>query len=297
MPHAGHRTLSLCDRIVATRGLRQGKAMSDFRPRRSALFLPASNPRAIEKARGLAADVVILDLEDAVAPEAKVEARAAAVAAAKEGFGDRELVVRANAIDSDWGADDLAGLDGVATTILIPKVRNAGDVALYRSHLAANTPLWVMIETCEALGRLQDIAEAGAAGFVVGVNDLALELGARAGAERAWLAPVQTLVLAAARSRGLVALDGVCNDFSDDARLRAECDAAAAMGYDGKSLIHPRQVDICNAAFSPGAVEIAWATKVRDAFAGGDGGVIQVDGKMVEALHLAQAERILGIAR
>lgn len=271
--------------------------MSDFRPRRSALFLPASNPRAIEKARGLAADVVILDLEDAVAPEAKVEARAAVVVAASEGFGDRELVVRVNAIDTDWGAEDLAALDGVAFTVLVPKVRNAGDVGLYRSSLGSRTTLWVMIETCEALGRLQDIAEAGAAGFVLGVNDLALELGARPGAERAWLAPVQTMVLAAARSRGLVALDGVCNDFTDDARLRSECGVAAAMGYDGKSLIHPQQIDICNAAFSPSAVEVAWATKVRDAFAGGDGGVIQVDGKMVEALHLAQAERILGMLR
>ncbi|MDB5681155.1 MAG: CoA ester lyase [Sphingomonas bacterium] len=270
--------------------------MSDFRPRRSALFLPASNARAIEKARGLAADVVILDLEDAVAPDAKVEAREAVVAAAREGFGDRELVIRANAIGTDWGADDLVALYDVGT-ILVPKVRTADDVAQYRSRLAASTKLWVMIETCEAIGRLQDIAEAGAAGFVLGVNDLALELGARPGAERAWLAPVQAMVLAAARSRGLVALDGVCNDFSNNARLQAECEAAVAMGYDGKSLIHPRQIDICNAVFSPSADEIAWATKVRDAFAGGDGGVIQVDGRMVEALHLAQAERILAMAR
>jgi citrate lyase subunit beta/citryl-CoA lyase len=277
--------------------MRQGKAMSDFRPRRSALFLPASNPRAIEKVRGLAADVVILDLEDAVAPEAKIEARAAAVAAAQEGFGDRELVVRANAIDTEWGADDLAALDGIATTILIPKVRNADDVAQYRSRLVAHTALWVMIETCEALGRLQDIAEAGAAGFVLGVNDLALELGARPGAEHMWLASVQPAVLAAARSRGLVALDGVCNDFNDDMRLQAECAVAAAIGFDGKTLIHPRQIEICNAAFTPSADDIAWATKVRDAFAGGDRGVTKVDGKMVEALHLAQAERILGMAR
>lgn len=270
--------------------------MNDFRPRRSALYLPANNARATEKARGLAVDVVILDLEDAVAPGAKVGARDAAIAAAADGFGDRELVIRANAIDTDWGADDLAAIDRLGVTILVPKVRNAGDVALYRSRLMANTKLWVMIETCEALGRLQDIADAGTTGFVLGVNDLALELGARPGAERAWLAPVQAMVLAAARSRGLVALDGVCNDFSDDARLRAECEAAAAMGYDGKTLIHPRQIDICNLAFSPSADEVAWACQVRDAFAGGDGGVVQVEGKMVEALHLAQAERILGMA-
>lgn len=266
-----------------------------FRPRRSALFLPASNPRAIEKARTLAADVVILDLEDAVAPEAKMAARAAAIAAIGEGFGAREAVIRVNGLDTDWGAADLAAVRATGATVLVPKIRNAGDVQICRGHLGSGMPLWVMIETCEALGRLQDIAEADVQGFVLGVNDLALELGARPGTERAWLAPVQAIVLAAARSRGLVALDGVCNDFSDDARLDAECAAAAAMGYDGKSLIHPRQIHICNAAFSPDAATVEWATRVRDAFASGDGGVIQVDGKMVEALHLVQAERILGM--
>ena len=267
-----------------------------FRPRRSALFLPASNARAIEKARELAADVVILDLEDAVAPEAKAAAREAALAAATAGFGTRELVIRANGLDTEWGAADLAAVRATGATVLVPKIRNTGDIKTCREHLGSETPLWVMIETCEALGRLQDIAEAAVQGFVLGVNDLALELGARPGAERAWLAPVQTAVLAAARSRGLVVLDGVCNDFSDDARLQAECDAVAAMGYDGKSLIHPRQIGLCNAAFSPDSAAIDWATRVRDAFANGDGGVIQVEGKMVEALHLVQAERILGMA-
>ncbi len=266
--------------------------MNDFRPRRSALFLPASNPRAIEKARELAADVVILDLEDAVAHDAKAAARGAAVAAVGKGFGARASVIRVNADD----AEDLAAAAASrADAVLMPKVCNAADVRAGVAG-AGGKPLWVMIETCEALGCLQDIADAGAAGFVLGVNDLALELGARPGTERAWLAPVQTMVLAAARSRGLVALDGVCNDFNDDARLRAECDAAAAMGYDGKSLIHPRQIDTCNAVFSPSADEVAWARKVRDAFADGDGGAIQLDGKMVEALHLVQAERILRMA-
>jgi len=266
-----------------------------FRPRRSALFLPASNPRAIEKARGLAADVVILDLEDAVAPDVKAAAREAAITAADQGFGTREVVIRVNGLDTEWGAADLAAVRGATATVLVPKIRNAGDVETCRDPLGADTPLWVMIEMCEALGRLQDIAEANVQGFVLGVNDLALELGARPGSDRAWLAPAQASVLAAARSRGLVALDGVCNDFSDDERLEAECVAAAAMGYDGKSLIHPRQIDICNAAFSPDAASIEWATRVRDAFANKDGGVIQVDGKMVEALHLVQAERILGM--
>lgn len=271
--------------------------MADHRPRRSALFLPASNARAIAKARELAADVVILDLEDAVAPDAKAAARNAAVAAVGEGFGAREAVIRINAIDTPWGADDMAAAAGsAADAVLVPKVRTAADVERCRAALG-DKPLWMMIETCEAIGRLQDIADAGAHGLVLGVNDLALELGARPGAERTWLAPVQALALAAARSRGLVALDGVCNDFADDELLRDECGAAAAMGYDGKSLIHPRQIDIANAAFSPSADEIAWAEKVRDAFAGGDGGVIQVDGRMVEALHLAQAERTLAMVR
>ncbi|MBS0479908.1 MAG: CoA ester lyase, partial [Proteobacteria bacterium] len=221
--------------------------MSDRRPRRSALYLPASNPRAIDKARGLAADVVILDLEDAVAPAAKAEARMAAVAAARDGFGARECVIRINADSCD---DLAAAAASKADAVLAPKVRNASDVARYR-RMIGDKPLWLMIETCEALGRLQDIAEAGAQGFVLGVNDLALELGARPGAERAWLPPVRTAVLAAARSCGLVALDGVCNDFGDDDRLRAECASAAAMGYDGKTLIHPRQIDVCNAAFAP----------------------------------------------
>lgn len=270
--------------------------MSDFRTRRSALFLPASNARAIEKARGLAADVVILDLEDAVAPEAKAAARDAAVAAAREGFGDRELIIRMNALDTPWGSDDLSAIGQTGVGVLVPKVRDWSDLQRCRQHLGTETPLWAMIETCDALNALPGIAEE-AQGLVLGVNDLALELGARPGTERAWLAPIQTMMLAAARSHGAVALDGVCNDFSNDERLRAECEAAAAMGYDGKSLIHPRQIDICNTAFSPSADELAWATKVRDAFAGGDGGVIQVDGKMVEALHLAQAERILAMAQ
>ena len=270
--------------------------MSGPAPRRSALFLPASNARAVEKARELTADVVILDLEDAVAPEAKEGARSAALAAVKQGFGDSAAVIRVNAPETRWGADDLDAVRASGAGVLVPKIRNAGDVQTCRDRLGSETPLWVMIETCESLGRLQDIAEAGVQGMVLGVNDLALELGARPGVERAWLAPVQAMMLAAARSRGLIALDGVCNDFSDDDRLRAECEAAAAMGYDGKSLIHPRQVDVCNAAFAPDAEAIAWATKVRAAFADGDGRAIQIEGKMVEALHLAQAERILGMA-
>lgn len=270
--------------------------MTAYTPRRSVLFLPASNPRAIEKARGLAADAVVLDLEDAVAPDAKQGARDAALAAVRDGFGRREIVVRVNAIDSDWGGDDLVALRGGGATVLAPKVRDAADVGRYRAALGPDVPLWLMIETCAALGRVQDIAEAGAQGLVLGVNDLALEMGARPGAPRDWLAPVRTRMLAAARSCGLLALDGVCNDFEDDARLLAECRSAAAMGFDGKSLIHPRQIAPCNAAFAPTRAELDWAEAVRDAFAGSAGGVIRVDGRMVEALHLEQARRLLAMA-
>lgn len=269
--------------------------MDSFSPRRSVLFLPASNSRAIDKARDLSADVVVLDLEDAVAPDDKAAARDAAVAAVQAGLGSSAIVVRANAIDSDWGADDLAALREAGVTVLVPKVRGADEVRRYRAALGEGVALWLMIETCAALGRLDDIAGAGAQGLVLGVNDLALELGARPGAARAWLDPVRTQVLAAARAHGLIALDGVCNDFSDDDRLRGECRDAAAMGYDGKSLIHPRQIETCNAAFAPDAAEIAWAMAVRDAFAGSDGGVIRVDGRMVEALHLEQARRLLAM--
>lgn len=270
--------------------------MTTYWPRRSALFMPASNPRAIEKAQSLAVDAVVLDLEDAVAPDAKAAARAAAVAAVRTGFGTSETVVRVNAIDSAWGADDLSALRDTGATILVPKVRDASEVGRYRAALGDGVPLWLMIETCTALGRVHDIAGAGAQGLVLGVNDLALEMGARPGAVREWLAPVRTQVLVAARSGGMIALDGVCNDFNDDARLRAESEAAAAMGFDGKSLIHPRQVAICNAAFAPTQVELDWAMAVRDAFAGSAGGVIQVDGRMVEALHLEQAKRLLAMA-
>lgn len=270
--------------------------MNTYRPRRSALFLPASNPRAIDKARTLSVDAVVLDLEDAVAPDAKAAARAAALAAVRGGFGTSETVVRVNAIDSAWGEDDLAALRDTGATVLVPKVRDATEVGRYRAALGDGVPLWLMIETCAALGRMQDIAAAGAQGLVLGVNDLALELGARPGAAREWLAPVRTRMLVAARSCGLVALDGVCNDFRDDERLRAECESAAAMGFDGKSLIHPGQIAVCNAAFAPTPAELDWAVAVCDAFAGSAGGVIQVDGRMVEALHLEQAKRMLAMA-
>jgi citrate lyase subunit beta/citryl-CoA lyase len=279
-----------------------------IRPMRSALFLPASNPRAIDKARGLPADVVILDLEDAVAPDAKPAARAAAVAAVEAGgFAAPTLVVRTNALDSEWGADDLAAIAGTrADAVLVPKIATADDVELYHAELAAAAKvmrLWVMIETCRAIANVQAIADMAAhtrlAALVVGTNDLALELRARPAVDRAGLLPYLALTVAAARAGGIAVLDGVCNDFADQDRLAAECAQGRSLGFDGKSLIHPAQIAACNHAFAPAAGEVTRAQAIAAAFAdpaNAAKGAIQVAGRMVERLHLTEAQRVLGMA-
>lgn len=279
-----------------------------LRPRRSALYLPASNPKALTKARTLPADVVILDLEDAVAPENKIAAREQAVAALAEGgFGRRELVIRTNGLDTEWGAGDLAaaaaaGPDGV----LVPKVSSPAEVRAYDTALAAapaKTRLWIMIETCACLPVLHDLAACAAdtrlAGFVLGTNDLAKEMRARPGPERTPFLPILTMAVAAARAHGLVVLDGVCNEFRELDRFTAEARQGLEFGFDGKTLIHPDQIAPCNAVFSPDATEIAWAEAVEAAFAlpeNAGKGAIKVDGRMVELLHLDQARRVLTVA-
>lgn len=275
--------------------------MNPPRPRRSALFLPASNPRAVEKARTLACDVVILDLEDAVAPAAKADARAAAVAAvAQGGFGRRELVVRVNALDGEWGSDDCLALRGKAVAVLLPKVDDAAAVARY-ADLLEGAPLWAMVETARAALRPDALAAApGLVALVMGTNDLAKELHARPGPDRLPLLGFLAGAVAAARARGLAVLDGVCNAIDDPAVLAAECAQGAAFGFDGKSLIHPAQIDAANAAFGPDAEAIAWAETVAAAFAepaAAGKGAIRVDGRMVERLHLEQAQRTLALAR
>lgn len=282
--------------------------INNIRPMRSALYAPASNERAIAKARTLPCDAVILDLEDAVAPEMKLEARMAAVAAfAEDGFGHRLKVLRVNALDTEWGGDDLAAAATLdIDAVLAPKVNGPEDVARYDAALAAAQPslkLWVMIETCHAIGRLQAIADAALttrlAGFVMGTNDLALEMRARMSPDRASMMPILTLALAAARSRGLIALDGVCNNFTDADFFQAEAEQGLAMGFDGKSLIHPSQVDPCNAVFSPSGEEVARARSITAAFAlpeNAGKGAIRLDGRMVERLHLREAERVLAVA-
>ncbi len=278
-----------------------------YRPLRSALYLPASNPRAIEKARTLPCDAVILDLEDAVAPDQKRAARDSAAQAFRDGgFGSRLTVLRVNGLDTEWGADDLKTAATLPVdAVLVPKVNEAEDVRRADAALgkaAKSLKLWVMIETCLAIGHLQDIADGvlwtRLAGFVIGTNDLALELRARPGRDRAGLLPYLALSVAAARSRGLVVLDGVCNDFNDLDRFRAEAEQGRALGFDGKTLIHPAQIEPCNAAFSPTDQEVARARMVAAAFAlpeNAGKGAIQIDGRMVERLHLVEAERVLGI--
>lgn len=278
------------------------------RPRRSALFLPASNPKALAKARGLAADVVILDLEDAVAPEAKEEAREAAVGAVADGdWGPRELVLRVNALGTPWGAADLAAAAQAGPdAVLVPKVSSAQDVRACHAALAgapAHTRLWVMIETCAASFRLEAIAACAAdtrlAGFVLGTNDLAKEMHAQLRPGRTPFLPILTGAVAAARTHGLAVLDGVCNEFRDLGVFRAEAEQGLEFGFDGKSLIHPDQITPCNEVFSPAAHELAWAEAVVAAFAlpeNAGKGAIRVEGRMAELLHLDQARRLLTVA-
>ncbi|MGC1301349.1 MAG: CoA ester lyase [Caulobacteraceae bacterium] len=275
------------------------------RPRRSALYLPGSNARALEKSRTLACDVVILDLEDSVAAEAKETARAQVIAALGEGgFGRREVVVRINGLDTPWGDDDLEALSRAAPdAVLVPKIADAGDLARYNSRLDGApepTRLWAMVETCRSLFNLDAIAGMAAdtrlAALVVGGNDLCKEMGAAMTADRAPIQAALTLTVAAARAYGIAALDGVYNALEDPAGFEAECRQAAAFGFDGKTLIHPNQVAPCNHAFSPSPEQAAWARAVVEAFAAPENaarGAIRVQGQMVERLHLARAEQML----
>ena len=281
---------------------------ANSRPRRSALYLPASNAKAIAKARTLPADIVILDLEDAVAPEMKQAAREAAVAAVREGgFGGREVAIRANGLDTEWGAEDLAAIaTSGADAVLVPKVSSARDIATYHAALSAAPPamrLWAMIETCGAVLRLDEMAAQAASTrlslWVMGTNDLAKEMRAKLTPDRQVFLPMLGMAVAAARAHGLAILDGVCNEFRDLAAFRAEAEQGLAYGFDGKSLIHPDQIAPCNAVFTPSAGELAWAQAVIAAFAlpeNAGKGAIRVDGKMTELLHLDQARALLAVA-
>ena len=279
-----------------------------MRPRRSVLFLPASNPKAVIKARELAADVVILDLEDAVAPEAKQAARAAAVAAVTEGgWGRRELVIRVNGLDGPWGADDLAAVAAAGPdAVLVPKVSDCAGLLAYDNALAsalAATRLWTMIETCAVVPELNRLAALASStrlvAFVVGTNDLAKDMRAQLRPGRAPFLPVLTATVCAARAHGLSVIDGVCNEFRDLDVLTCEAQQGLEFGFDGKSLIHPDQIGPCNAVFSPSEAELAKARAIVAAFEDPDNqakGAIRLEGGMVELLHLDQARRTLAIA-
>ena len=269
---------------------------------RSVLYLPASNARAIEKARTLNCDVAILDLEDAVAPEAKAEARAAAVAAVQSGgFGPR-LGVRINGLDTPWGLDDLAALKAAGASLIVaPKVETTETVHAITAQIARGAALWAMIETPRALLSLTDIAEAGGAldGLMLGVNDLAKALGPGPSPDREPFTPWLALLVASARPHNLLAIDGVFNRIDDADGLIAEAAQGRLYGFDGKSLIHPSQIAPANAAFSPSEAEIEQARAVIAAFAAPEAeglGAIRVNGAMAERLHLEQAQALLARA-
>ena len=282
------------------------------RPRRSVLYMPGSNARALEKARALPADALILDLEDAVAPEAKEEARTQVCAAVRQGgYGKREIAIRVNGLDTPWGKADIAAAVAAAPdAILVPKINSAADVeraeeALSDAGAKPGLPLWCMIETPLALLNIQQIAqkarEPGSrmSVWVMGTNDIAKELRAAHTPERTPMLASLGLALIAARAYGLVILDGVYNDIKDEAGFAAICEQGRDMGFDGKTLIHPSQVGPCNTIFSPDPETVAFARLTIEAFEQPENrgkGVLKVEGRMVEILHAEIAKRTVAIA-
>ena len=275
-----------------------------IRPRRSALYLPGSNARALEKAKSLPCDVLLLDCEDAVAPDNKELAREQIAGALRAGgYGRRELVVRTNSLDTPWGVADLrAAAAAGADAVLLPKVE---DVSMVQRAFAAlegaPTAIWVMIETPLGVLRAESLAASPLVGcLVAGTNDLAADLRCDgAWAERAALLPSLAQMVLAARAHGKVALDGVHIDLADDAGLAASCDQGRRLGFDGKSLIHPKTIAAANAAFTPSADEVARARAVIAAFdaAAAAGSALAVlDGKLVEELHVRASRRLIAVA-
>lgn len=280
------------------------------RPRRSALYMQGANARALEKARTLDADCVILDLEDAVLPDAKLEARAAVCAALQSGFEASETVIRINALSTPWGGDDLdAAINADPDAILVPKVNSAEDIAKIHDWmtdcaLCRDIPaLWVMIETPLALLNIASIAAmaktTNLSGFVMGWNDLAKDMRAIATPDRQAFQPFMALAVAAARANGLIVLDGVFNDIGNTAGLEAECEQARIFGFDGKTLIHPSQLEAANRIFAPDAAALAQARDIIAAFddpANAGKGVLKVNGKMTELLHRDSARDLVAMA-
>jgi citrate lyase subunit beta / citryl-CoA lyase len=281
------------------------------RPRRSVLYMPGSNARALEKAKALPADCLILDLEDAVAPDAKPAARQqVGDAVTARSFGSREVIVRINGLDTRWGADDLdAAVRARPDAILVPKVSSAAQLLAIGRHLndlhADQTiRVWAMMETPLAMLNAAAIAAARnaatrLAAFVMGTNDLAKETRAQIIPGRAPMLPWLMTCVAAARAHAIDILDGVYNNLADMEGFARECQQAREMGFDGKTLIHPNQIAPCNAAFSPSEEEVTQARRIIAAFAlpeNRDKGVVQIDGQMVERMHADMAQRTVAIA-
>ena len=283
-----------------------------IRPRRSVLYMPGSNVRALEKAKTLAVDGVIIDLEDSVAPEAKETARKQAADAVKAGgFGGREVFIRINGVDSPWHADDLSAAARAAPdVILVPKVSTPDTLELIGRRLLdmgtdRKTRVWAMIETPLAIFNILSIAaeardsETRLSGFVMGTNDLAKDTRARLVPGRAPMLPWLSMCVAAARVHGIDILDGVYNDIGNADGFINECRQGVDLGFDGKTLIHPSQIEPCNAAFSPSPAEVEWARKMIEAFDLPENrgkGVVSIDGRMVERLHADMARRTVAIA-
>ncbi len=286
--------------------------MTDIRPRRSALYMPGSNARALEKAKTLPADTLILDLEDAVAPDLKAEARRQVCDAVQAGgYGPRELVIRVNALDTPWGEADLAAAAAAAPdAILVPKVSTPETLAavglrLRRLGVAERIQVWAMIETPLAILEAQAIASAAndvdtrLSCFVMGTNDLAKDTRARLTSGRAAMLPWLMTALAAARAHGIDILDGVYNSLSDQEGFRAECEQGRDCGFDGKTLIHPGQIAAANEIFGPSRGEVESARAIVAAFERPENagkGAISLDGRMVERLHAEMAKRTLALA-
>jgi citrate lyase beta subunit len=278
------------------------------RPRRSVLYMPGANTRALEKARTLPADALIFDLEDAVAPEAKEAARTNVVLAAEsKAYGKREIAIRCNGLGTPWGEADIEAIaKSGADAILVPKVESATQVTHVVSLLdTAGAPtdmaVWAMMETPKGILRAEEIAAAHPrlGLFVMGTNDLVKDMRARHTPMRLPMITALGIGMLAARAHGLAILDGVYNDIQDTAGFRAVCQQGLEMGFDGKTLIHPSQVEPCNEIFAPSAAELEMAGKIVAAFkaAQADGkGVVTVDGRMIENLHVEQAERALALA-
>ncbi|HZX88928.1 MAG TPA: CoA ester lyase [Reyranella sp.] len=278
------------------------------RPRRSVLYMPGANTRALEKARTLPADALIFDLEDAVAPEAKEAARTNVVLAAESrAYGKREIAIRCNGLSTPWGEADIEAIaKSGADAILVPKVESAAQVTHVVSLLdTAGAPtdmaVWAMMETPKGILRAEEIAGAHPrlGLFVMGTNDLVKDMRARHTPLRLPMITALGIGMLAARAHGLAILDGVYNDIQDAAGFRAVCQQGLEMGFDGKTLIHPSQVEPCNEVFAPSAAELEMAGKIVAAFkaAQAEGkGVVTVDGRMIENLHVEQAERALALA-